>query len=77
MWRVETGITKLEDTYEGETVIESSLGEIYLGDIISEDGKNDKNITSRRNKGTGIVNDLYALLVEIMAGNTNFEIATL
>ena len=48
---VETGTTKLKDTYVGETVLETSLGEIYLGDIISEDGKNDKDITIRKKHG--------------------------
>ena len=74
---VETGITKLEDSYEGDTLLETSLGERYLGDIISQDGKNDKNITQRRNRGFGIVTDINALLVEIMAGRQHFELATL
>ena len=74
---VETGTTKLKDAYEGETVLETSLGEIYLGDIISEDGKNYKNIMRRQNKGTGIVNDICALLVEMMTGNENFQMAIL
>ena len=74
---VETGVTHLEDAYEGDMLLETSLGERYLGDIISQDGKNDKNITQRRNRGLGIVNDIHALLVEIMAGRENFELATL
>ena len=74
---VETGATQLKDTYDGELILETSLGERYLGDIISEDGKNDKNLTVRKNKGVGIVNDIIVLLVEIMAGNENFEMATL
>jgi len=31
----------------------------------------------RKNKGVGMVNDIIVLLVEIMAGNENFEMATL
>ena len=74
---VETGKTILKDTYEGDKILETSLGERYLGDIISQDGKNGKNITHRRNRGLGIANDINALLVEMMAGNDNFELATL
>ena len=42
--------------------------EKYLGDIITNDGKNDKNIKSRENKGRGIARDLIATLVEMIAG---------
>ena len=65
------------NTYEGIKFLESSIAERYLGDIISQDGKNDENITQRRNKGLGIVNDINALLVEIMAGKEHFELATI
>ena len=74
---VETGTTQIKDSYEGGKILETSFGERYLGDIISEDGKNDKNIMKRQNKGTGIVNDICALLVEMMTGNENFQMATL
>ena len=36
-----------------------------------------KNIISRKNKGTGLVNEINATLVEMMPGQDNFEIATL
>ena len=36
-----------------------------------------KNILIRKNKGVGIVNDITALLVEMMAGAEHFEMATL
>ena len=49
---VETGTTQIKDSYEGGNILETSLGERYLGDIISADGKNDKNIMRRQNKGT-------------------------
>ena len=52
------------------------MGEKYLNDIISDDGKNDTNIKSRINKGTGLVNEISALLVEIMAGKEHFELST-
>ena len=74
---VETGAPLMEDAYEGEEALETTLGEKYLGDHISYDGKNDLNIASGRNKGIGLVNEINALLVEIMAGSEHFEIATL
>ena len=65
------------NTYEGIKLLETSIAEQYLGDIISQDGKNDENITQRRNKGLGIVNDKNVILVEIMAGKEHFELATI
>ena len=42
--------------------------EKYLGDIITNDGTNRKNIASRENRGRGIARDLIATLVEMLAG---------
>ena len=39
---VETNKVKIEDTYEGETLVQLSDKEKYLGDILSQDGKNHK-----------------------------------
>ena len=39
MTSVETGLTHSEDTYQGKEVLETALGEKYLGDTISQDGK--------------------------------------
>jgi hypothetical protein len=74
---VETGISHIEDTDEGEMPLEITLEEKYLGDKISDDGKNDINIAYRRNKGAGLKNEINALLVEMMAGDEHFEMATL
>ena len=42
--------------------------EKYLGDIVTNDGKNKKNIRARVNKGRGIANDLLETLVKMLAG---------
>ena len=36
----------------------------YVGDIISSDGKNKKNIKDRTNKATGNVNKIVTSLIE-------------
>ena len=74
---VETGPRHIKNVYKGETVLATSLGEKYLGDQISVDGKNDLNIAARRNRGAGLKNEIYALLVEMMAGDEHFVMATL
>ena len=46
-----------------------------LGDIISSDRKNTKNITNRTSKGIGIINDIMDILNNISFGPYYFEIA--
>ena len=49
----------------------------YLGDILSCDGKNSKNIKDRISKGIGIISNIFNLLDVISFGKFNFEIAML
>ena len=59
---------------EGEPYVMSSIGsEKYLGDIIQSDGKNDKNIQERMNRGRGAVNQICQLCL----GSYYFEAANI
>ena len=49
---------------------------LYLGDIVSEDGKNTKNIRSRVSKGMGIVTEILDTLNTVSFGANYFQIAT-
>ena len=49
----------------------------YLGDILSCDGKNSKNISERISKGLGIISQIFNLLDNISFGPYLFEIAVL
>ena len=51
--------------------------ETYLGDILSCDGKNKKNIKDRISKGVGIITQILNLLEIICVGPFLFEIALL
>ena len=66
--QIETGEITQKDIYLGEDLMKTEESEKYLGDIVTDDGKNEKNIKSRENKGRGIAKDLIATLVEILAG---------
>ena len=46
----------------------------YLGNIISEDGSNEKNILDRWNKGLGITSSVISLLKHISLGVHYFKI---
>ena len=74
---IETGQIEITDIFEGTTGLKISQQEKYLGDIISEDGKNTKNVKARKNKGLGLVTEISAMLVEAMLGKEHFEIAML
>ena len=70
----DTGVDILEDKYTGENIIEETTEEKYLGDIISNDGRNIKNIRSRIAKGKGIVSKIISILDALPLGNSYFEI---
>ena len=74
---IETGQTKQVDEHSGLFTMEEVKYEKYLGDIISSDGKNLKNMMSRKNKGTGIVNQIMTKLEEVCFGHYHFQVAVI
>ena len=63
----------LKDTYEGRKVMKDVKEKKYLGDIISNDGKNQKNITDRTNKAIGNINRIESTLRERHYGRHYFK----
>ena len=72
-----TGEIEFQDVYEGEYQMEEKREEKYLGDIVSSDGRNIKNIKSRIAKGTGIVNKILTMLDGIPFGKHYFKVGVL
>ena len=66
-----------EDCFIGEELLEEKNEEKYLGDVISTDGRNLKNIKARVNKGKGITTKIMTLLDGIPLGGFYFEIAVI
>ena len=62
----------IEDTHECVQNIEESDCQKYLGDIISNTGINDKNITSRIIKGNGMIKNIISILDGVFFGNFHF-----
>ena len=73
----ETGKDEVKDICLGEEVMEEKDEEKYLGDIISKDGRNLKNIKARVNKGKGIVRQILNILEGIPFGRIYFQVAVL
>ena len=53
--------------------MKDSQEEKYIGDIITGDGKNVKNVLSRKVKGYGIAGDILATLEEVPFGTYKIE----
>ena len=65
----------VEDVYDGHHLIQDSKDQKYLGDIICNSGKNDKNIEARVKKGSGIIKQISAILDEVFFGKFYFKVA--
>ena len=72
-----TGEEEVNDIYLGKVEMEDTEEEKYLGDIISNDGRNLKDIKARVNKGKGIVKRILDILESIPFGKLYFQVAIL
>ena len=68
---LETGNVKLEEEYTGMVEVQA---EEYLGAILSSHGKNLKNVTARKNRGIGIVNQIMEKLSDLCFGKHYFKV---
>ena len=59
------------------TLIEEVTEDVYLGDVISNDGKNKKNLQKRVTRGMGIISQITNLLAIVSYGYHYVEIALL
>ena len=59
------------------TIMQEVTEDKYLGEIISSDGKNTKNIKDRVSKGIGIISNIINILDNVCFGPFYFEIAML
>ena len=74
---VETGGNKLVDEYTGLHEMKEVETEKYLGDVISSDGKNLKNMMARKGRGTGITNQIMTKLEYVCFGKHFFQVAVI
>jgi hypothetical protein len=56
-----SGVTKLMDVNSGKICVDQTDKDTYLGDILTNDGKNIKNILARKAKGYGIINKITSI----------------
>ena len=65
----------VEDVFLGKVEMGETDEEKYLGDIVSKDGRNIKNIQARVNKGKGIVKRILRILEGIPFGKLYYQVA--
>ena len=75
--KFETKVEEEKDVFDGEVEMEDSNEEKYLGDLITSDGLNKKNIAARKGKGFGIIDKIMDMLQEISFGPNYFVVANL
>ena len=74
---MKTGIENLEDVLIDDHIIEKVDKEKFLGDIISVDGRNTKNIAFRKGQAVGIRNNICSILRDVCFGPFHFEVFSL
>ena len=72
---VSTGEVSRKEYFAGMEKMEKKEEQMYLGDIISADGKHQKNVQNRKNKGLGIINQIMQILEKVYSGKYFFEVA--
>jgi hypothetical protein len=70
-----TGFQNLKDVKEDDHKMENVEKDKYLGDIISTDGSNLKNVMSRRDKSVGANKQICTMLSDMCFGPFHFEAA--
>ena len=65
----ENGMEDIKDVRTGYEIMEEKSEEKYLGDILSADGKNIKNIKARVAKAKGIISRIMTILKEYLLEN--------
>ena len=70
-----TGKVTQSEHFGGLEKMKVKSEQMYLGDIISNDGKHTKNIEHRKNKALGIMNQIMQILETVYFGKHFFEVA--
>ena len=80
-WKLEvvtdpvTGTCLQKEIFTGPEKMEVKQEQVYLGDLISSDGKHSKNVQARKNKSLGTINQIMQILSSVFFGKYYFEVA--
>ena len=71
----DTGQVNLNERFAGQDKMKMKEEQLYLGDLISSDGKHAKNIKARKNKSLGSMDQIMQILETVVFGKYHFEVA--
>ena len=71
----ETGDLQQKESFIGPQKMEEKKEQMYLGDVISADGKHLKNVKARKNKALGAIDQIMQILETVFFGKFHFEVA--
>ena len=71
----ETGKYFQKESFDGPVKMATKTEQKYLGDIISIDGKQTKNVQARKNKALGTITQIIQILETVFFGKYHFEVA--
>ena len=71
----ETGRIFQKESFGGPEKMKVKTEQTYLGDVISVDGKQTKNVQARKNKALGIITQITQILDSVFFGKFHFEVA--
>ena len=72
---LETGESIQKESFVGPQKMKEKEEQIYLGDVISSDGKHAKNVSARKNKALGTIDQIMQILETVFFGKYHFEVA--
>ena len=71
----ETGQFEQKESFGGQEKMKVKHEQVYLGDVISDDGKQVKNVQARKGKSLGIITQIMEILKSVYFGKYYFEVA--
>jgi hypothetical protein len=72
---LESGKCFQKESFGGPVKMDEKTEQKYLGDIISIDGKQTRNVQARKNKALGTVTQITQILETVFFGKYHFEVA--
>ena len=71
----DTGISVQKESFAGPEKMKVKEEQVYLGDVISSDGKHFKNVKARKDKSLGTIDQIIQILDTVFFGKYHFEVA--
>ena len=72
---MKTGEASRQEYFSGQEKMKQKEEQMYLGDLLSDNGSHSKNVLNRKNKGLGVTNSIMQILNSTPYGKHYYEVA--